>query len=77
MYIFDALDVCCERDQSHLIERLRTFHYQAPMLVKDTQKFLVTSRPYNHLNDHVRAITDSFPHPYVRLRAEQENERIR
>lgn len=37
-------------------------------------KFLVTSRPYDHIQDHFRAITDSFPH--IHIKGEEENNRI-
>jgi hypothetical protein len=71
--IFDALDECREMDQGQLIEKLQTFYCQPS--TKDTRlKFLVTSRPYDHIQDHFRAITDSFPH--IHIKGEEENDQI-
>ena len=73
--IFDALDECREMDQGRLIEKLQSFHHQPSSLTKDTcLKFLVTSRPYDHIQDHFRAITDSFPH--LHIKGEEENDQI-
>ncbi|OGE53750.1 hypothetical protein PENARI_c007G07930 [Penicillium arizonense] len=71
--IFDALDECREMDQGQLIEKLQTFYCQPS--TKDTRlKILVTSRPYDHIQDHFRAITDSFPH--IHIKGEEENDQI-
>jgi hypothetical protein len=71
--IFDALDECREMDQGQLIEKLQTFYCQPS--TKDTRlKFLVTSQPYDHIQDHFRAITDSFPH--IHIKGEEENDQI-
>ncbi|CAI7647886.1 unnamed protein product [Penicillium discolor] len=73
--IFDTLDECREKDQGRLIEKLQFFYRQTSLLTKDTcLKFLVTSRPYDHIQDHFRAITNSFPH--IHIRGEEENDRI-
>ncbi|OGE47259.1 hypothetical protein PENARI_c052G10296 [Penicillium arizonense] len=73
--IFDALDECHEKDQGRLIEKLQFFYQQTSLLTKDTcLKFLVTSRPYDHIQDKFRAITDSFPH--IHIKGEEENDRI-
>ncbi|KAJ6103492.1 hypothetical protein N7486_005919 [Penicillium sp. IBT 16267x] len=73
--IFDALDECHEKDQGRLIEKLQFFYQQTSSLTKDTYlKFLVTSRPYDYIQDNFRAITDSFPH--VHIKGEEENDRI-
>lgn len=37
-------------------------------------KFLVTSRPYNDIQDNFRSVTKSFPH--IHLRGEEENDQI-
>ncbi|KAJ5186449.1 hypothetical protein N7449_011213 [Penicillium cf. viridicatum] len=73
--IFDALDECCEKDQGRLIEKLQSFYHQTTSLTADTcLKFLVTSRPYDHIQDNFRATTDSFPQ--VHIKGEEENDRI-
>jgi hypothetical protein len=73
--IFDALDECREMDQRRLIEKLQFFYQQTSSFTTDTcLKFLVTSRPYDHIQDNFRAITDSFPQ--VHLKGEEENDRL-
>ncbi|KOS36610.1 hypothetical protein ACN38_g12632 [Penicillium nordicum] len=73
--IFDALDECREMDQGRLIEKLQFFYQQTFSLTTDTcLKFLVTSRPYDHIQDKFRVITDSFPQ--VHIKGEEENDRI-
>ncbi|PIG84613.1 hypothetical protein AARAC_010916 [Aspergillus arachidicola] len=73
--IFDALDECRETDQNRLIEKLQCFHRQQCVSTQDTcLKFLVTSRPYDHIQNRFRMITDSFPH--MHLKGEEENEQI-
>lgn len=73
--IFDALDECCETDQRRLIEKLQEFHRQPSSSTEETcLKFLVTSRPYDHIQDHFRAITVSFPH--IHIKGEEQNDQI-
>jgi hypothetical protein len=73
--IFDALDKCRENDQGRLVKKLQFFYQQTSLLANDTcLKFLVTSRPYDHIQDGFRAITDSFPH--IHIKGEEENDRI-
>lgn len=73
--IFDALDECRETDQRRLIKKLQAFHGQLSSSTKETcLKFLVTSRPYDLIQDHFRAITDSFPH--IHIKGEQQNDQI-
>ncbi|KAJ5865176.1 uncharacterized protein N7529_007092 [Penicillium soppii] len=73
--IFDALDECRETDQRRLVEKLHAFHRQpSPSTEETCLKFLVTSRPYDHLQDHFRVITDSFPH--IHIKGEEQNEQI-
>lgn len=73
--LFDALDECCEIDQTRLIEKLQSFYRLPRSQRQDTWlKFLVTSRPYDDIQNNFRAITDSFPH--VHLKGEQENDQI-
>jgi hypothetical protein len=71
--IFDALNECRETDQHRLIEKLQAFHGQLSSSTKKTcLKFLVTSRPYDLIQDRFRAITDSFPH--IHIKGEQQND---
>jgi hypothetical protein len=73
--IFDALDECGETDQRQLIKKLEAFHRQPYSSAEQTcLKFLVTSRPYDHIQDHFRAITDSFPH--IHIKGEEQNDQI-
>jgi hypothetical protein len=73
--IFDALDECRETDQRRLIEKLQAFHRQPSSSTEETcLKFLVTSRPYDSIQDHFREITDSFPH--LHIKGEEQNDQI-
>lgn len=73
--IFGALDECCEVDQSRLIEKLQSFHrLPCPPTQGSWLKFLVTSRPYDVIQNGFRATTESFPH--VHLKGEEENDQI-
>ncbi|OGE46891.1 hypothetical protein PENARI_c093G03713 [Penicillium arizonense] len=73
--IFDALDECREIDQNRLIEKLQLFHrLSRPGTQDNWLKFLVTSRPYDDIQNSFRAITDSFPH--LHLEGEKENDQI-
>ncbi|CAG8312963.1 unnamed protein product, partial [Penicillium salamii] len=73
--IFDALDECHETDQRRLIEKLQAFYRQPSSSTEEAcLKFLVTSRPYDHIQDHFRAITDSFPQ--IHIKGEEQNDQI-
>ncbi|CAG8416225.1 unnamed protein product, partial [Penicillium salamii] len=73
--IFDAIDECREIDQDRLIQKLQLFHRQPFSSAQETcLKFLVTSRPYHHIQNHFRETTDSFPH--LHLKGEEENDQI-
>jgi ankyrin repeat protein len=76
--VFDALDECRDQyprqDQKQLIEKLREFHDQRPASRRNWLKFLVTSRPYDDIQDHFRPVTDCFPQ--IHLRGEEENDQI-
>lgn len=73
--IFDGLDECCEIDQRRLIEKLGLFHrLPRPPTQDNWLKFLVTSRPYDDIQNSFRAITDTFPH--IHLKGEKENDQI-
>jgi ankyrin repeat protein len=73
--VFDALDECRDIDQDRLIEKLHLFHRQPSSSQQDASlKFLVTSRPYDHIQSRFRAITSSFSH--LHLKGEEENDQI-
>ena len=73
--IFDALDECREIDQIRPIEKLQSFHRLShPRTQNNWLKVLVTSRPYDGIQNSFRAITDSFPH--LHLKGEKENDQI-
>ena len=73
--IFDALDECREADQNRLIKKLHSFHRLSRPRTQDTWlKLLVTSRPYDDIQNSFRAITDAFPH--LHLKGEKENDQI-
>ncbi|CAI7621152.1 unnamed protein product, partial [Penicillium pancosmium] len=73
--LFDALDECREIDQNRLIEKLHLFHRLSRPRTQDTWlKYLVTSRPYDDIQNSFRGITDSFPH--LHLEGEKENDQI-
>ena len=71
--IFDALDECREVDQKRLIEMLDSFKTSSSK--QDARlKFLITSRPYDHIQNRFQTIKDTFPH--LHLRGEEENDQI-
>jgi hypothetical protein len=72
--VFDALDECRDQDQKLLIERLRDFHNRRPASQENWSKFLVTSRPYDDIQDRFRPVTECFPQ--IHLRGEEENDQI-
>ncbi|KAB8244890.1 hypothetical protein BDV35DRAFT_381881 [Aspergillus flavus] len=62
-------------DQNRLIQWLKDFHNQTRSSTqKNWLKFLVTSRPYDDIQNNFKSITDSFPH--IHLQGEQENDQI-
>ncbi|EED11950.1 ankyrin repeat-containing protein, putative [Talaromyces stipitatus ATCC 10500] len=72
--VFDALDECRDHDQKQLIERLHDFHNRRPASQENWLKFLVTSRPYDDIQDRFRPLTECFPQ--IHLRGEEENDQI-
>ncbi|KAJ5256527.1 hypothetical protein N7478_012631 [Penicillium angulare] len=73
--VFDALDECREVDQKRLVEKLQSFHRLSyPPTPENWLKFLVTSRPYDNIQNYFRTVTDSFPH--IHLKGEEENDQI-
>lgn len=62
--VIDALDECSDSDQKQLIERLREFHDRQLASQSNWLKILVTSRPYDNIQD----IFDqqlSFSHKFI------------
>ncbi|CAG8248281.1 unnamed protein product [Penicillium salamii] len=73
--IFDALDECRDADQDRLIQKLQLFHRRKFAPINETSlKFLITSRPYDRIQNGFRPTTDSFPH--LHLKGEEENDQI-
>ncbi|KAE8386051.1 hypothetical protein BDV23DRAFT_9169 [Aspergillus alliaceus] len=73
--VLDALDECRPEDQNQLIQRLKDFHSQTSLPTqKNWLKFLVTSRPYDDIQNSFKSITDLVPH--IHLQGEQENDQI-
>ncbi|KAE8334741.1 hypothetical protein BDV24DRAFT_169894 [Aspergillus arachidicola] len=72
--VLDALDECRPEDVKLLIQWLKYFHDQTSSTQKNWLKFLITSRPYDDIQNDFKSITDLFPH--IHLRGEQENDQI-
>ncbi|KAL4798066.1 hypothetical protein BDV19DRAFT_386724 [Aspergillus venezuelensis] len=74
--VIDALDECREIDQRRLIEKLEFLHRcKTKSSSQDSWlKFLVTSRPYDQIQQRFYRITRHFPH--VHLKGEEENDTI-
>ncbi|EED14522.1 conserved hypothetical protein [Talaromyces stipitatus ATCC 10500] len=72
--VFDALDECRDHDQKLLIEKLGDFNNRRPAGQGNWLKFLVTSRPYDDIQDRFRPLTERFPQ--IHLRGEEENDQI-
>jgi len=73
--IFDALEEFREADQGRLNGKLDLFQRQSSSTTQNASlKFLVTSCPYEHIDNHCKAITNSFP--YLHLKGEEDNEQI-
>lgn len=73
--IFDALDECRPSDQAYLIRKLETFYIQGHSPGQQHWlKFLVTSRPYNSIQEGFRQVTQLFP--LIHIRGEEDNEQI-
>ncbi|KAL9046508.1 MAG: hypothetical protein Q9214_000665, partial [Letrouitia sp. 1 TL-2023] len=75
--VLDALDECRDNDRKWLITMLTKF-YTSRTPDKSSSgwlKFLVTSRPYEVIQDHFSENFRSLP--LIRLRGEEENDQIR
>ncbi|KAH7200663.1 hypothetical protein BKA60DRAFT_529043, partial [Fusarium oxysporum] len=71
--ILDALDECKKSDRDQLIAKLYQFHTRSRR-TKSRVKFLVTSRPYDSIEQEFSELTEEFP--TIRLRGEVESEKI-
>jgi Cdc6-like AAA superfamily ATPase len=64
--VLDALDESQSDDQKQLIQKLENFHTKAASSPQRSWlKFLVTSWPYDEIQDNFRSITTSFPHIHL------------
>jgi ankyrin repeat protein len=74
--VMDALDECREKDRQTLIGLLSKFYVESsrPASRSSYLKFLVTSRPYNEIEDDFREIGPRLP--TIRLYGERKNDRI-
>ncbi|KAE8373776.1 hypothetical protein BDV26DRAFT_296646 [Aspergillus bertholletiae] len=74
--VLDALDECRPGDVKQLVQWLKYFHDQTSSSTQQHWlKFLITSRPYDDVQNNFKSITDVFPH--IHLQGEQENDQIR
>ncbi|KAL9609828.1 MAG: hypothetical protein Q9167_005433 [Letrouitia subvulpina] len=74
--VLDALDECRDNDRKRLIAMLTAFYTsRTPDMSRNRWlKFLVTSRPYEVIQDHFSENLHSLPS--IRLRGEEENDQI-
>jgi Ankyrin repeats (3 copies)/NACHT domain len=74
--VMDALDECRKKDRQTLIGLLSKFYVESsrPASRSSYLKFLVTSRPYNEIEDYFREIGPRLP--TIRLHGERKNDRI-
>ncbi|KAI7568894.1 purine and uridine phosphorylase [Hortaea werneckii] len=80
--VLDALDECRPGDRGEFLKRLVEFHAVAKKSAPagsrrrhGQAKFLVTSRPYDDIEDGFHHLLQTFP--TIRLRGEDENDQIR
>ncbi|KAJ6032492.1 hypothetical protein N7540_003224 [Penicillium herquei] len=66
--VFDALDECSEIYQYQLLEKLHSFYQDSStsLMQKSCLKFLVTSRPYDHIQNQFQAIMATLPHLHLK-----------
>ncbi|KAL8708015.1 MAG: hypothetical protein Q9225_007664 [Loekoesia sp. 1 TL-2023] len=74
--VLDALDECRENDRKRLINMLATFYMNGSSSASSNGwlKILLTSRPYEEIQDHFQEILRSLPS--IRLRGEKENDSL-
>jgi ankyrin repeat protein len=70
--ILDALDECEEADRNRIIKKLSSF-YGGPHR-SSRLKFLISSRPYSHIENQFHSSMDNAQH--IRLKGENESEAI-
>ncbi|KAL8795914.1 MAG: hypothetical protein Q9195_001658 [Heterodermia aff. obscurata] len=77
IYVLDALDECGDNDRKRLIAMLAAFSRNRSTHPQRSgwMKFLVTSRPYNWIQDQFQETLQSWPS--IRLRGEDETDQIR
>ncbi|KAL8917658.1 MAG: hypothetical protein Q9208_007839 [Pyrenodesmia sp. 3 TL-2023] len=74
--VLDALDECGDNDRKRLIAMLADFsRNRSTDPSRGRVKFLVTSRPYEWIQDQFQETLPSWPS--IRLRGEEENDQIR
>jgi NACHT domain/Ankyrin repeats (3 copies) len=74
--VMDALDECCENDRQKLIELLSDFYVKSSRHASRSSclKILVTSRPYNEIENNFRGVGPRLS--TIRLQGELESDRI-
>ncbi|KAH8778226.1 hypothetical protein F5882DRAFT_298010, partial [Hyaloscypha sp. PMI_1271] len=73
IFVLDALDECNESDFRDLIRMLKQLFHKDQRQLNET-KFLVTSRPYEHIVSEFRELVDAFPH--IHIPGEESSETI-
>lgn len=71
--VLDALDECAERDRKQLTQTLTTFYSGN---LKKQLKFLVTSRPYDHIRRDFKELEDQLPTIHLGGEGEAEIQQI-
>ncbi|OBT66162.1 hypothetical protein VE03_05055 [Pseudogymnoascus sp. 23342-1-I1] len=73
--ILDALDECKESELKPLLQKLCSFYDEQSLLSnKITLKFLVTSRPLQHIEDKLNDLSQKIP--AIRLAGEEDTDQI-
>lgn len=73
IFVLDALDECNESDFRDLIRMLKQLFHKDQRQLNET-KFLVTSRPYEHIVSEFRELVEAFPH--IHIPGEESSETI-
>ncbi|KAH8704488.1 hypothetical protein GQ44DRAFT_692446 [Phaeosphaeriaceae sp. PMI808] len=73
IFVLDALDECIESECSDLVRRIES-RSRSGQFSQSKIKYLLTSRPYDHIVSQFRGFSDSFP--YIRIPGEEESEII-
>lgn len=74
-FVIDALDECQESDQLRLIDMVAGLKNKLRELKINSQvKFLITSRPYIHIQDRLRGSIKQFSN--IHVKGENENDQI-